>query len=65
MTKDIFISYKNDGEGNNFAARLESALSAKGYTVYFNPNEQHAGSFPERLRMMHTGIHTTAMKAEI
>ncbi len=50
MTKDIFISYKNDGEGNNFAARLESALSAKGYTVYFNPNEQHAGSFPDRLR---------------
>ncbi len=50
MKKDIFISYKNDGEGNNFAARLEAALSAKGYTVYFNPNEQHAGSFPERLR---------------
>lgn len=48
--KDVFISYKNDGEGNNFAARLESALSAKGYNVYFNPNEQHAGSFPERLR---------------
>lgn len=50
MKKDIFISYKNDGEGNNFAARLEAALSSRGYTVYFNPNEQHAGSFPDRLR---------------
>lgn len=50
MKRDIFISYKNDGEGNNFAARLASALSEKGYDVYFNPNEQHAGNFPDRLR---------------
>ena len=50
MKKDIFISYKNDGEGRNFAARLCSDLSNLGYSVYYNPNEQHAGSFPERLR---------------
>lgn len=49
-SKDIFISYKNDGEGNNFAARLCENLEKLGYDVYYNPNEQHAGSFPERLR---------------
>lgn len=48
--KDIFISYKNDGEGNNFAARICSDLEKLGYEVYYNPNEQHAGSFPERLK---------------
>ena len=47
---DIFISYKNDGEGNNFAARLCLDLEQLGYDVYYNPNEQHAGSFPDRLR---------------
>lgn len=26
MNKDIFISYKKDGEGNNFAARLYEDL---------------------------------------
>ena len=50
QTKDIFISYKNDGEGNNFAARLCADLEKMGYDVYYNPNEQHAGSFPDRLR---------------
>ena len=49
MTKDIFISYKNDGEGNNFAARLKGDLEREGYEVYFNSHEQIAGSFPERL----------------
>lgn len=28
--KDIFISYKNDGEGNNFAARLCGDLEELG-----------------------------------
>lgn len=50
MSKDIFISYKNDGEGNNFAARLCADLEKLGYDVYYNPNEQHAGSFPDRLK---------------
>ena len=50
MGKDIFISYKNDGEGNNFAARICSDLERLGYEVYYNPNEQHAGSFPDRLK---------------
>ena len=49
IRKDIFISYKNDVAGNNFAARLCADLEKMGYAVYFNPNEQHAGSFPERL----------------
>lgn len=49
QNKDIFISYKNDGEGNNFAARICADLENAGYEVYYNPNEQHAGSFPERL----------------
>lgn len=49
--KDIFISYKNDGEGNNFAARLSKDLRDRGFSVYFNPDEQHAGDFPDRLRL--------------
>lgn len=48
--KDIFISYKNDGEGNNFAARLCAHLKGMGYDVYYNSDEQHAGNFPEILR---------------
>ncbi len=47
---DIFISYKNDGEGNNFAARLSAELKGLGYVVFYNPEEHHAGSFPDRLR---------------
>lgn len=49
MTKDIFISYKNDGEGNNFSARLKQDLEKEGYAVYFNSHEQIPGAFPERL----------------
>ena len=50
MRKDIFISYKNDGEGNNFAARLFEDLEKLGYSVYFNSHERRNGSFPDRLR---------------
>lgn len=50
MNKDIFISYRNDGEGNNFAVRLFDVLDAKNYSVYFNSKEQHCGSFPDRLK---------------
>lgn len=48
--KDIFLSYRNDGTGQNFAARLEKDLSDAGYSVYFNPNEMGASDFPDRLR---------------
>ncbi len=48
--KNIFISYKNDGEGSNFAARICSDLERMGHNVYFNPNEQRAGNFPDRLK---------------
>lgn len=48
--KDIFISYKNDGSGNQFANRLFRDLEEMGYSVYFNPNEERAHSFPERIK---------------
>ena len=50
IKKDIFISYKNDGSGNQFAARLCQDLEKVGYSVYFNSNEERAHSFPERLK---------------
>lgn len=50
MSKDIFISYRNDGCSNQVAYRLASDLEELGYSVYFNPNEQHSDSFPDRLR---------------
>ncbi len=50
MKKDIFISYKNDNAGNNFAYRLKNDLEKCGYSVYFNSDEKHSGDFPEKLR---------------
>ena len=50
IKKDVFISYKNDGSGNHFAARLCQDLERMGYSVYFNSNEERGHSFPERLR---------------
>ncbi|HAE52536.1 MAG TPA: hypothetical protein DCG30_04705 [Ruminococcus sp.] len=50
MKKDIFISYRNDGIGNNFATRLVNDLRKRGYSVYFNPDEARSGDFPERLK---------------
>ena len=50
MSKDIFISYRNDGCSNQFAHRLASDLTDLGYSVYFNPNEQHSDCFPDRLK---------------
>ena len=47
---DIFISYRNDGEGDNFAARLKEDLSKAGYTVYYNEHEKSSGKFPDRLK---------------
>lgn len=47
--KDIFISYKNDGSGNQFANRLCRDLEDLGYSVYFNSNEERAHNFPDRL----------------
>ena len=48
--RDIFISYKNDGEGRYFAKGLSDLLKSMGYEVYYNPDEQHSGKFPDRLR---------------
>ena len=50
ITKDIFISYRNDGVGSNFAPRIADNLRNDGYSVYFNPDEQRSSNFPERLR---------------
>ncbi len=50
MSKDIFISYRNDGVGSNFAARFANDLKDSGYSVYFNPDEARSGDFPERLK---------------
>lgn len=47
---DIFISYKDDGEGRNFAARLSADLKKMGYDVYYNQEEQRAGNFPQKIR---------------
>lgn len=49
INKDIFISYKNDGSGNQFANRLVLDLENAGYSVSFTPNEARAHSFPERI----------------
>ena len=49
MKKDIFISYRNDGIGNNFATRITNDLKQLGYSVYFNPDEARSGNFPKRL----------------
>lgn len=50
LKKDIFISYRNDGIGNNFATRITNDLRNSGYSVYFNPDEARSGDFPERLK---------------
>ena len=47
---DIFISYRNDGEGELFASQLKRDLTQAGFSVYFNETEKHSGSFPERLK---------------
>ncbi len=50
MSKDIFISYRNDGCSNQFAHRLATDLTEMGYSVYFNPYEERSDSFPDRLK---------------
>ena len=46
LKKDIFISYRNDDSGNQFASRLCRDLDELGYSVYFNPNETRGNNFP-------------------
>lgn len=48
--RDIFISYKNDGEGRYFAEKLSKILKGQGFSVYYNLDEHRSGSFPKRLR---------------
>lgn len=50
LRKDIFISYRNDGVGNNFATRITNDLRNSGYSVYFNPDEARSDDFPERIK---------------
>lgn len=49
IQKDIFISYRNDGCGNQFASRLTRDLTELGYSVYFNDLEERSENFPKRL----------------
>ena len=48
--KDIFISCRYDGSGNQFASRLCHDLESMGYSVYYDANESYAHSFPEHIR---------------
>lgn len=50
IKKDIFISCRYDGSGNQFANRLSQDLEAMGYSVYYDANESYAHSFPEHIR---------------
>lgn len=47
--RDIFISYRNDVEGEQFAGRLSRELMYDGYSVYYNPDEKRTGDFSKRL----------------
>ena len=49
IKKDIFISYKNDGSGNQFASRLYLDLYHNRYSVFFNSEENRGDDFQERL----------------
>lgn len=50
MNKDIFISYKDDEAGSIFASQLCEDLENLNFSVFFNKNEKHSGSFPDWLR---------------
>lgn len=50
IKKDIFISCRYDGSGNQFASRLCQDLESLGYSVYYDANESYAHSFPEHIR---------------
>ena len=47
--RDIFISYREE-DGADFAKRLSEDLKQYGYSVYYNPDEERSGSFPDQLR---------------
>jgi len=49
--KDVFISYKDNDEGDSFAAELKNALEMKGFSVYYNPDEHRAADFTEKIRI--------------
>lgn len=48
--KDIFISYRKDGSGEQFSNRLCEDLEELGYGVYFDSNESYTHSFPEHIK---------------
>lgn len=51
IKKDIFISYKDNDEGAFFAEKLCKALTQKGFSVYFNPDEHKTADFTEKIRV--------------
>lgn len=48
--KDIFISYRKDGSGDQLGHRLCEDLEELGYGVYFDSNESYTHSFPDHIR---------------
>ena len=48
--KDIFISYRKDGSGDQFGHHLCEDLEELGYGVYFDSNESYTHSFPDHIR---------------
>lgn len=49
--KDVFISYKDNDEGNAFAAELKKALENKGFSICYNPDEHRSADFTEKIRI--------------
>ena len=49
IKRDIFISYRNDGSGDEFASRLSRDLKERGFSVYFNPEEQRTHNFQAKI----------------
>lgn len=46
---DIFISYRNDLQGQTIGRAIKEALESQNYSVYFNPDERTGDSFPIEL----------------
>lgn len=49
IARDVFISYRDDGEGRGLATMLYEHLDAAGYDVFYDKTEKHSGNFIEKL----------------
>ena len=56
--KTVFISYRRDSAGSNFAAHLQSELRHRGYDVFLDVESLGAGRFSEQIsREIETRTH--------